>query len=60
QGPPLRLRDGWIISTVPQPEALPGYVFVGWVVAGEDVAAEPVGFVVRDNVTFRAVFAVEE
>ena len=59
---PLRIRDGFGIpaASVPSPEALPGYVFVEWVIEGEDDAADPVGFIVRDDMTFIAIFELED
>jgi len=55
---PLRIRDGFEIPavSVPSPAALLGYEFVEWVIEGEDNAVDPVGLVVRDDMTFIAVF----
>ena len=57
---PLRVRDGfWIqAGNVPTPVALPGFVFVEWVIDGVG-AVNPVGFVVRENMTLMATFEVE-
>ncbi|MCL2286951.1 MAG: family 16 glycosylhydrolase [Firmicutes bacterium] len=58
---PVRVRDGWVIpaNSVPYPEALPGYSFIGWTVAGVDGTVDPVGFDLRENTTFTAVFRGE-
>jgi len=57
---PLRIRDGFGIpaASVPSPEALPGYVFVEWVIDGTG-AVDPAGFVVRENMTFTAIFEAD-
>jgi len=49
----IRIRDGFTFwpDRVPTPAANEGYAFVEW------YPANPAGFVVRDNMTFTAVFA---
>jgi len=49
----VRIRDGFTFwpDRVPTPVADAGYVFIGW------YPADPAGFVVRDSMTFTALFA---
>ena len=56
---PVLVRDGFTVpvDNVPYPEALPGFVFVGWVIDGTVVGPESV--IVRNDLTFTAVFDVE-
>ena len=53
---PVRVRDGMPVSvaSIPSPEALPGFVFVGWY-HGEE-AVNPATYIIRDNITITAVF----
>ncbi|MCL2285793.1 MAG: cellulase family glycosylhydrolase [Firmicutes bacterium] len=54
----VRIRDGFTFwpDRVPVPVADGIYEFIGWVIDGEEEFVDPAGFVVRNNITFVAVF----